>query len=519
MKKKVLYIQPFVLDYSSDRKILGELTLIWFIYLENYLKSKIQNLSSDLLYLPIELKHNKIKINSLEDKDVLFEQIHKLISNLNFEVDNNTFICISGTTSYHYLSSKVIAEFFQEFYPNSIVIFGGAHASASPSDFSYANSPIDYTIIGEGEHTLYEIIKNSFKKQDFSKIMIGNPIQNLNQLPPIMFSLLDKYVDSIKDLSVSLSRGCPYQCSFCMEQKISNYCPNIRSWRVYSPKRAIKETKAMIEYGLSHGLEEFGFVDPTFGTNRKWFRKFLKLWNFEETIPAAWIETRFDLLNESLIECLKRKNFRLWYGLESGSMTMLSIMRKTINPISYLNKFKEIAEIHEKLDYITMLNVIFNHPGETQQTYQETFDYLKNIVSNDRNNNLNFSLRYYHHFPGTNVYNRFNEYTKKYGSRVYLSKWWKSEKFLTYGPYMVRSSRSLKLRESIERFTKIYEELGEINLRNLKKYKPENYLGKGVSIKKAINEFKLLKSKLLGFMDTNEIEPSKKKLENCMLVR
>ncbi len=40
MKKKVLFVQPFALDFYNDQKILGNLILVWFIYLENYLKSK-----------------------------------------------------------------------------------------------------------------------------------------------------------------------------------------------------------------------------------------------------------------------------------------------------------------------------------------------------------------------------------------------------------------------------------------------------------------------------------------------
>ena len=65
MTKKVLFIQPFVLDKEQ----LSNLLLVWSIYLENYLKSKREDLSSDLLYLPIEKKEGIVDINFFEERE------------------------------------------------------------------------------------------------------------------------------------------------------------------------------------------------------------------------------------------------------------------------------------------------------------------------------------------------------------------------------------------------------------------------------------------------------------------
>ena len=52
MSKKVLFVQPF----QFVKKNLSNEPLMWFIYLENYLKAKIRNIETDIIYLPLENK-------------------------------------------------------------------------------------------------------------------------------------------------------------------------------------------------------------------------------------------------------------------------------------------------------------------------------------------------------------------------------------------------------------------------------------------------------------------------------
>jgi len=502
MLKKVLFVQPFVLDKEQ----LSNLVLVWSIYLENYLKSKIENLSTDLLYLPIEKQDCKIKINSLEEKESFFSQMNNLVSDLKFEIDEKTYICISGTTSHHFLPAKLIAEYFQKNYPKSIVIFGGAHASACPNSFSYIDSPIDYLIIGEGEVILYEIIRDSYKKPQNTRIAVGKPIQKLDNLPPLELSLLDKYIPFFNDLSISLSRGCPFNCSFCMEKSLSKSTNTTKRWRVYSPKRAINEANIMTDYALKNNINIVGFYDPTFGANKKWLRKFLELYNPNNDIAATWIETRIDAVDENLLRSLKKNKIYQMYGLESLSPYMLSVMDKTVNPVKFLEKFDRIFKIHEDLEYMFMANVLFNHPGETNATYNESYEGLRKIFGKDKNDIALFNIRYYHHYPGTRIYNNIEYFNKKYGCNDYFPRWWENEKLLQDAPYCIRPSFELSLRESIEIYTDVFAKLSNINVNILKQNKRDKYFQKIVMHKKGIKKIYELKERLLKFLDEYHIE-------------
>ncbi|TFG11633.1 MAG: radical SAM protein, partial [Promethearchaeota archaeon] len=379
----VLFIQPFIIEHYSDQETLTQMLLVWPVYLENFLKSKFRDLNCSLLYLPDEQKLGNITIKSYKDSELFAKQMDKLLNTLDFEITQNTYICLSGTTSYYYLSVKMISEYFQKHHPEGVIIFGGAHATACPDDFIYAQSPIDYIIIGEGEQVLYEIIKKNYKKQSTPKFIIGKPISELDILPPLDLSILDRYISFYQSLSICLSRGCPFNCSFCMEKTMASHNKSIKRWRSYTPKRAIEESRIMIEYAQNYGIDRIGFVDPTFGSNRKWFEEYISLWNFEAQTSAVWIETRFDILNDKLIEQLQKKNFYLWYGLESCSKRMLKIMNKNVNPSSYLKKYDKIIEKHKDLEYLVMNNVIFGHPGESEKSCAESYKVLKRIKEQD----------------------------------------------------------------------------------------------------------------------------------------
>jgi radical SAM superfamily enzyme YgiQ (UPF0313 family) len=206
-------------------------------------------------------------------------------------------------------------------------------------------------------------------------------------------------------------------------------------------------------------------------------------------------------LNEVLLEKLQKNNFFIWYGLESCSKEMLSIMNKHINPSNYIKKYKQVFKKHIELEYLAMNNVIFGHPGENKQTFNESFKGLMKIKEKDVCDIIQLSLRYYHHFPGSNVYKNINYYEKVYGTKVCFPFWWKDEDNLQFGPYMVRPSKDLSLCKLIDYFTRNYEDLINTSINNLKAHKDNNTLGKIFMKKRETQSFKELGEDLLKFIE------------------
>jgi len=500
MVKKILFIQSFTLH----KEAMSDEILMWEVYLENYIKSRIPDIKCDLLYLPVEQERNRLTITSYSQKDLFFKQMTSLISALKFEVEENTIICISVTTSIHYLSSIVIAEFFQKNSPSSIVVCGGAHPSSKPEDYSFKDSPFDYVVIGEGEIALYDLIINGSKKRESPKYIQSNPIKNLNELPELDLSIFNHYIKDFKHLNIHLSRGCPSNCSFCIERKNMIGYP-MKTWRVYSPKRAIQEVSHMFDFGSENGIEDYGFYDPTFGLNRSWLNKFLDLYNFEE-IGNPWIETRVDVMDRRLVERLNKKKFNSWYGVESFSKEMLYIMNKTDNPTTYLKRFEELYKVHLKIGNLFLINILCNHPGETNKTYDMTFQRLERMIKNDNLNPRILNIQVYHHFTGSKLYNDIQFFNKQYGTKAYLPEWYKNEDELIYGAYCIRPSSDLTLRESFGKYTALFENLFELNIRNIKREKNKEALAEIFFRKHQINYLRDRQTELFEFLDNKEIE-------------
>ncbi|TXT61849.1 MAG: hypothetical protein BAJALOKI3v1_740008 [Promethearchaeota archaeon] len=459
MIKHILFIQPFTLI----EKQLSNILLVWPFYLENYLKYKFKKLDFETLYLPAEQKRGSIKI-----KDYSYSEIEKfnfemdrLISRLDFDLDSDTLICISCSFSTLYLPTEIILNYFKQFHEQCLVVIGGAHTTACPSEFISKLGLIDYIVMGEGEIPLSMIIQNNSKKQKKPILMKKKYIPNLDDLPLLTFEdlSLSEYIADIPNLAINLSRGCPYTCNFCMEQNLGKNCNVIKPWRAYSPLRAVKEVEQMILFGEDHNVEQFGFLDSIFGFNKSWLDSFLKNYDFE-SLTSIWTETRLDILNEDLLKRLQKKKIYNMYGLEHFSYTILEILNKTNNPANYIGTFKRILKLHDDLKYECVLNILLNHPGENSETLDQAFDGMKKIIETTHSNKIIFNIKQYHNFPGTPSYENESYYHEKFGTQYYpISKnWWKHKDLecQKFGVFCVRSSQNLPLRDFLLLWTNKY---------------------------------------------------------------
>ena len=510
MIQNLLFIQPPLVE-EAEKHFENEI-LIWPVYIQNFLHSISPKLRFELLYLPIDLKNVGISLKSHNDIQKLYSKLDILSTSLNFELNEQCMILISGTTNSHFLISKLIAEYYQKYYKTSIILYGGAAASATPNDFNYNNSPVDYIIKGEGELSLWNLIKENPKKTKTPRIIENNPVPDINELPPIDFSIFEKYIKNFNHLGLNLSRGCPFSCTFCNESCLIENVNLIKRWRSYTPSRAIEEFKTMVEFGMENNIFEYALYDSLFALTKQWLEAFLKKFNFND-IKAVWTETRLDSLSKKMISNLQKKHIYLWYGLESFSHRVLSIMNKTINPRAFLNKFDEIYNINKELNNIFAINIIANFPGTTVQDEFETYHKLEQILINDNTNLIGLSLKKFHAFPGNPLYNqlkidesKMRGYISQLKSVFYFPFWYKNPETLRHGLYCCKPSRSLSLRKSLCIYFSQYKKLLKIQLENFKKKKSPAFLKMVYGIKKQIEHLDSNKNELFDFLDQNNIE-------------
>ena len=400
-KKKILLLNPgnFYCSWGKTIKIKPHLVYIYSI-LKDYFDIEIIDLENELKIPITEEEIKQFKKNALS-----------IILKHEFDI-----IAISCYTSVNYLPSIYFASKIKKIYPEKIIIVGGYHPSHIPTDFIYENSPFDYVIVGEAENLIENIDKHGDLKITEKK---NTTIIQLNKEYPIIKALTPNqisYYKNIKniDIGLFLSRGCPYKCNFCVEFK--------NRWSALPVQTAINMVKDVSE---KMNPKIIPFYDACFGIDKNWRRKFLSKLIKLNLNNFFWIETRHELFDEEDVNLLSKLKVKICFGIESFSEDMLKIMNKTKNPIAYLDKFLQVNKMLNNKKIIHQVFLIFNHPGETLNTLKQSYNFIKNKLSGIQDSYINIVFQPYSLFPGCEVYNNIDHYSKKYGTRIFFEEWWK----------------------------------------------------------------------------------------------
>jgi len=168
--------------------------------------------------------------------------------------------------------------------------------------------------------------------------------------------------------------------------------------------------------------------DACFGLDKAWRRAFLAELIRTKIECYFWFETRVDLIEEEDIELMSELNLKVDFGVDSFSMTMLKIMNKTRNPASYLKKFVTLSLKCSELNILHDVFLIFNHPGETAETYAEFLQFLNETVSPMlAGGYLRVFFQRYSFFPGSYIFNHIDDFKERYGTEIQFPSWWKEK--------------------------------------------------------------------------------------------
>ncbi len=134
---------------------------------------------------------------------------------------------------------KLLIDLIKEKSPQTIVIVGGPEVTYEP-DYFVENWNVDYLISGEGEFVLGElltaistksepIIDGVSKRGSVSKIVAKADLEKLASLPSPYQLEEDKENMKNRLLYFETSRGCPYQCQYCLSslEKGVRYFPKL----------------------------------------------------------------------------------------------------------------------------------------------------------------------------------------------------------------------------------------------------------------------------------------------------
>jgi len=263
--------------------------------------------------------------------------------------------------------------------PEKLLIMG-AHGSLFPQEMLHRTGA-RAVVVGEPEETLLSLITQTnwrsipgvaFNKNS-TTVFTGPPSPvNLKGLPIPSFHLIDpsRYDYELMGRPLLLfetSRGCPYNCSFCLKVMYG------KGVRVKPSEQVIAEIdRAVAIAGPCYGY----FMDLEFTSNRSHAMEMCDQL-ISRNYPFSWCcQTRADSVDAELLRRMKRAGCRLiHFGVESGSPRILDSTKKKID----LEAIQRGIRLTKEAGIETACFFMFGFPGELASEMEETLIFAKKL--------------------------------------------------------------------------------------------------------------------------------------------
>ncbi len=346
----------------------------------------------------------------------------KLLYDLVAEL-NPLFIGVS-VPSYYKETASNITNMLKEGLGRTI-LWGGAHAILAPEDC--LNRGADFVCIGEGEEAVLEFTQLLYEGENPATIDIPNiwrrqndeiiktpappPIDDLDSLP---FPLYDQerefminqdriiHKEPLQDsqlfwfYKLFSSRGCPFNCSFCIYSVLNKRDTTWRRVRQRSVESVLEEIKRYRRRQPQIMMIEF--EDDVFTLRKQWMEEFTERYPREVGLPF-WCYTHPRTCHAETMQQLKHAGIEyITMGIESGSDRInIEIFDRNVRRDESLRATEVIHESGIPPNY----DVITNNPFETEHDRHLTLELLASIPGE-----FNLHLAKLAVFPGTTLWQR-----------------------------------------------------------------------------------------------------------------
>lgn len=355
-----------------------------------------------------EVRILELDTTSGEDAEALLRSI-----DAQFDDEAIGLVGISCWTSLHYLGTLAVARRVRNLAPDVPIVVGGHHPTAMPQDFSH--EICDWVVTGDGEHALRQLCAEWPRRPLEMGVMAGRPFDQSNP-EHVDWQRYGTPGRTHRVLWVGASRGCAFQCRFCIEPQRG---------AAYS-RYSVGDTLNVIERLLhSHEPSVIAFSDPLFGANRRWTEALLAGLADRDLPLMFWAETRADLMTPALLDGFKQCRFKLDFGLDTASTSMIEHMEKSASPARYLASCAQTLNHADAIGLVHGVYLIFNYPAETPETARETQRFVEHLGNTTGAMSGWLSAQSFFILPGTRAFQQMPEYAACHGTEIRHPHWWR----------------------------------------------------------------------------------------------
>lgn len=287
---------------------------------------------------------------------------------------------------------------------------------------------VDYILYGEGEVIYRDLILRLLGKMQIEDVrgichresgeIVANEamplIANMDEIPS-PYENIDKSEYENKIVYFESSRGCPFNCQYCLSSAI-------KGLRYFSVPRIKRDLKNLIDARVS----QIKFIDRTFNANREIAKDVMNfLMENDNGYTSYHFEVTAHLIDDDMLEFLKNCKA----GLFQFEIGVQSTNERTLEAVGRKDDFKRLTKvvntispyrnIHQHLDLIAGL------PYEGYERFSYSFDDVFNLKSEC------LQLGFLKMIKGTGIRDRSDEHDYKY--KDYPPYEILSNKYISYG--------------------------------------------------------------------------------------
>jgi anaerobic magnesium-protoporphyrin IX monomethyl ester cyclase len=256
------------------------------------------------------------------------------------------------------------------------VVIGGPDPPYHADEYLAAGA--DVVVIGEGEHTLDELLQKDVA--DVAGVVFRGgrtpprtQIADLDAQPfPDRAAVnIDRYMQAWRShhgfapLSLITARGCPYTCTWCSRSVFGT------THRRRSPANVADEVDALVD---RYQPDRLWYADDVFAIHRSWTLAYAReLEMRKRRLPFECI-SRAERIDGEVADALVELGcWRVWIGSESGSQRVLDRMQRKVSVEQVAHASSLLRERGIQVGMFIMLG----YDGERPEDLQATVDHLK----------------------------------------------------------------------------------------------------------------------------------------------
>lgn len=315
--------------------------------------------------LPIDIKVEEYTIN---------QHIEDIVG----EILKNEYdvICLS-VYIWNLEENMRVAEMIKDLRPSIEIVMGGPEVSYDADLVLKKHPYVDIIMRGEGEATSLDCFKTLYDGNGLDKVL-GITYRNKDKIienndrplicdlttVPFPYTEMDLKSFENKIVYYESSRGCPFNCAFCLSS-------TIRGLRYFDIDRVKQDLKKL----LDARVKQIKFVDRTFNASKNHAKEIMSyIIKNDNNHTNVHFEITAHLVDEEFLNLLEKAPvglFQLEIGVQTTNPNTIEAIHRTTNfeqLSKVVQRINEIGKAHQHLDLIAGL------PFENYESFGNSFD-------------------------------------------------------------------------------------------------------------------------------------------------